>query len=397
MRARMALAKRQAEAEEKRKEKAKKRRMFAQRVRGPLPCKQNSLLVQNSLYGSDAIEGLTVWGKWDSELYVKHNEEIEGEHGWSHFRKSGFSEGRLVRIDNNFGAFVGVVDMSAYMDKHDINASAVGKRSPFEKPLIGFKHYVETGCDEGLDIAITHVVPIYLLGDFNHRKYISVNSNAKQEMAPPRPGKFDDEGYRKLHPEIEDEGLEPFEHFKANRRSEICVRGRAGKVDRRWYERKYQKKFRHFFRAGYRKGLHIKVKGHALTPLQHFCTMGFKDGRKLRMQTGVGVFDGTVDLEAFLELHPAAGESGMEPLEYYMEEGKAAGDKLPLTKIDMRRAGATCIGGDSAAADMEEEGSEGDDDDSDEDDVDSGGDDDGDDDSDDDDDDDGDDEDDDDD
>lgn len=37
-------------------------------------------------YGSDAIEGLTVWGKWDSELYVKHNEDIEGEHGWSHFR-----------------------------------------------------------------------------------------------------------------------------------------------------------------------------------------------------------------------------------------------------------------------------------------------------------------------
>lgn len=37
-------------------------------------------------YGSEAIEGLTVWGKWDSELYVKHNEDTEGEHGWSHYR-----------------------------------------------------------------------------------------------------------------------------------------------------------------------------------------------------------------------------------------------------------------------------------------------------------------------
>lgn len=37
-------------------------------------------------YGSERIEGLTVWGKWDSELYVKHNEDVQGEHGWQHFR-----------------------------------------------------------------------------------------------------------------------------------------------------------------------------------------------------------------------------------------------------------------------------------------------------------------------
>lgn len=67
-------------------------------------------------------------------------------------------EGRLTRIDNQFGAFVGVVDMSAYMDKHDIAADAVGKKAPFEKPLVGFKHYVEQGADEGLEIAITHVM-----------------------------------------------------------------------------------------------------------------------------------------------------------------------------------------------------------------------------------------------
>lgn len=40
--------------------------------------------------------------------------------------------------------------------------------------------------------------------------------------------------HRKLHPEIEEEGLEPFEHFKQNRRTEICVRGRAGLVNRRY-------------------------------------------------------------------------------------------------------------------------------------------------------------------
>lgn len=65
---------------------------------------------------------------------------------------------------------------------------------------------------------------------------------------------------------------------------------------------KYGKKFRHFFKVGYRKGLHIKVKGHALTPLKHFCTRGFQEGRKLRVKTGLGVFDGTVDLGAFLEV-----------------------------------------------------------------------------------------------
>lgn len=178
---------------------------------------------------------------------------------------------------------MGVVDMSAYMDKHDIDTDAAGKKAPFEKPLIGFKHFVEHGTDEGLDIAITQVivvfaaccsfcsvftaalprktsrrgcigrkwylgwcrcrrrqtllrpflfvavgafraatalvlkhanqlfvaftyvvdaayhtqvVPVYLLGNFNARKYLRANKNAKQEMAPPRPGKFDEDGYR---------------------------------------------------------------------------------------------------------------------------------------------------------------------------------------------------------
>lgn len=63
-----------------------------------------------------------------------------------------------MRIDNVFGAFVGVPDMSAYVDKHDINATAVGRRRPFEKPMVGFKHFVETGSDDGLEIAITQVI-----------------------------------------------------------------------------------------------------------------------------------------------------------------------------------------------------------------------------------------------
>lgn len=51
-------------------------------------------------YGSEPIEGLTVWGKWDSELYVKLNEDVEGEHGWSHFRSESFvssSQHTLIR------------------------------------------------------------------------------------------------------------------------------------------------------------------------------------------------------------------------------------------------------------------------------------------------------------
>ncbi|CAM9410338.1 unnamed protein product, partial [Ectocarpus fasciculatus] len=96
MRARMARAKLQAEAEEKRREKAKKRRMYAQRVKKMARASFEQVAFAEDRYGSSAIEGLTVWGKWDSELYVKHNENVEGEHGWSHFRKSGFSEGRLV-------------------------------------------------------------------------------------------------------------------------------------------------------------------------------------------------------------------------------------------------------------------------------------------------------------
>lgn len=51
-------------------------------------------------YGSEPIEGLTVWGKWDSELYVKHNEDVDGEHGWSHFRSES-----LVHHGTNFVAF----------------------------------------------------------------------------------------------------------------------------------------------------------------------------------------------------------------------------------------------------------------------------------------------------
>lgn len=67
-------------------------------------------------------------------------------------------EGRLIRIDNDYGAFVGALDMSAYVDRHGVDISALGRRRPFEKALIGFKHYVETGKDEDLHIPITQVL-----------------------------------------------------------------------------------------------------------------------------------------------------------------------------------------------------------------------------------------------
>lgn len=69
---------------------------------------------------------------------------------------------------------------------------------------------------------------MYLLGAFDPKRYVCMHKDVKRQMGPARPGRFDDEGYRRLHPEVDDEGVEPFEHFKQNRRNEICVRGRVG-------------------------------------------------------------------------------------------------------------------------------------------------------------------------
>ena len=75
------------------------------------------------------------------------------------------------------------------------------------------------------------------------------------------------------------------------------------------------------------------------------------------------------------QVNSAASESGLEPLEYFLSDGFDAGDKLALTKIEMRRVDTVCIDGDSAT-DVEEEDSEGDDDsDDDQDSEDDGGDD----------------------
>lgn len=79
----------------------------------------------------------------------------------------------------------------------------------------------------------SQVVPIYLLGTFEPRRYTLMYKDVKKHMGPARPGKFDDEGYRKLHPEVEEEDIEPFQHFKQNRMNEICVRGRVGLPNRR--------------------------------------------------------------------------------------------------------------------------------------------------------------------
>lgn len=76
----------------------------------------------------------------------------------------------------------------------------------------------------------------------------------------------------------------------------------------------------------------------------------------------------------------------MEPLEYFEQEGRDAGAKLPLVQIKMRRVDAACLDGDTAVDadaveeedDDEEEDEEEDDDgeDDDDDDDDDGGDDD---------------------
>lgn len=60
------------------------------------------------------------------------------------------------------------------------------------------------------------------------KKQITLHSSfpPPDSDSPPRPD-------RRLHPEIEEEGLEPFQHFRANKHNEICVRGRTGVVNRR--------------------------------------------------------------------------------------------------------------------------------------------------------------------
>lgn len=50
----------------------------------------------------------------------------------------------------------------------------------------------------------------------------------------PRPGRFDDEGYMRLYPEVEELGVTPFEHYTENRRNKVVVRGRVGMPDRGW-------------------------------------------------------------------------------------------------------------------------------------------------------------------
>lgn len=71
------------------------------------------------------------------------------------------------------------------------------------------------------------------MGAFDVRRYTRLHKDVKSLCGPARPGRFDDEGYTKLHPEVDEEGVEPFQHFKQNRRNEICVRGRVGLPDRR--------------------------------------------------------------------------------------------------------------------------------------------------------------------
>ena len=70
----------------------------------------------------------------------------------------------------------------------------------------------------------------------------------------------------------------------------------------RWYKRMYGKPFKHFFKKGFKQGLHIKIIAPKLSPLKHYCTLGWKEGRRLRLRSSVGTFDGVVNMEAFLEV-----------------------------------------------------------------------------------------------
>lgn len=72
---------------------------------------------------------------------------------------TGFDEGRLVRIDNECGAFVGCVDMAAYASRHEVDTSGANREPPFEPALFGWNHFVEEGMDSGLEIPITQVIP----------------------------------------------------------------------------------------------------------------------------------------------------------------------------------------------------------------------------------------------
>ena len=49
--------------------------------------------------------------------------------------------------------------MSAYVDRHEVDTSAVGKKKPFEKVMVGFRHYVNEGRSDSLEIAITQGTP----------------------------------------------------------------------------------------------------------------------------------------------------------------------------------------------------------------------------------------------
>lgn len=71
----------------------------------------------------------------------------------------------------------------------------------------------------------------------------------------------------------------------------------------RWYKKKHGKPFRHFFRKGYKQRVHIKIKAKRLSPLGHYCTQGWKEGRRLWARTAMGAFDGVLDVEAFLEVN----------------------------------------------------------------------------------------------
>lgn len=108
---------------------------------------------------SDASSACT-WDKDDSSRMPNslqtptNTREYLPSYDWT---GHGFRGGILVRIDNACGAFVGVLNMSAYAERHGIDTSHVNKSAPYELELVGWRHFLADGQESGLEIAICQV------------------------------------------------------------------------------------------------------------------------------------------------------------------------------------------------------------------------------------------------
>lgn len=92
--------------------------------------------------------------------------DCEGDHGfvaWNAFASEtggGFDEGRLIRIDNDCGAFVGIPDFVEVARTNEVDVSEKLEEAPYEPQLVGLKVFTEEGKDAEQEIIITQVVAV---------------------------------------------------------------------------------------------------------------------------------------------------------------------------------------------------------------------------------------------